>query len=486
MREPDGETKLVCASCVTEGYLQSLIEAKPSGSCSYCEKAAAPCFEIDDLADLVEEAFESHFRRTPSEPSDYEYALIRDREISYDWSRGGTPVLDVIVDIASCEQEVGEDLLEILQDRHGSYDPSDPTGDEDEFSPESYYERRNVNSDFWQVQWHQLEMALKYESRLFNQEVLNLFQNVFAGLEEARTHHGGLTIVEAGPGTELLGLYRAREFQSQDELKKALEEPVKKLGPPAGPIARANRMNSSGISVFYGAKDAKSALAEVRPAVGSQVVVAQFMFTRPLRLLDLRSLESITCKGSLFDPVFVQEVERIAFLRTLARRLTLPVMPGDQDHEYLITQAVADYLASLKKPLLDGIIFPSVQDGVGENVVLFHKASLIEHLPYPHGTRLSSSLLDYEPETDEGYPSFSIHITQPKISKEDKRRLRLIPLEPDWEFKTEREPALRLLIDSIVVHTVKAVEVHTSQDRVFISHGTAFERADDDGAFSEF
>ncbi|MCE0778539.1 RES domain-containing protein [Pseudomonas sp. NMI542_15] len=486
MRKHDDESKKVCASCVTEDYLQQLIESKANGGCSYCEEADVACVALEELADLVEEAFEAHFERTPSEPSDFESALMRDKEMGYDWYRDGEPVLDVITGITCCEPEVGEDLLAVLNERHASYDPGDPCEGENEFDPESCYERTNAKSVHWHVQWRRLEMALKYESRLCNQEVLKLFDSVFAGLDQARTHHGTVPIVDAGPGTELLGVYRAREFQSQNDLKKALQDPVKELGPPDGSIARANRMNASGISVFYGAKDASSALAEVRPAVGSKVVVANFLFTRPLKLLDLRSLETVTCSGSLFDPAYTREVERVGFLRTLTKLLILPVMPNEQEREYLMTQAIADYLASLKQPSLDGIIFPSVQDGVGENVVLFHKASLVEKLQYPQGTRVTAGLMDFDPETEDSYPSYSIHISQPEEPSKQKRGQPITPFEPNWLLKTERKNTLQLVIDSIVVHTVKAVCVETSPDRVFVSHGTHRERSELDSPPGDF
>lgn len=486
MREHGDEDKLVCAACVTEDYLQQQIESKPNGVCSYCDEAAVPCIAVEELADLVEEAFEGHFERTPSEPSDFESALMRDKEMGYDWYREGEPVLDVITGIACCEPEVGEDVLSILSDRHGSCDPGDPYEVESEFDPESCYERTNAKSIHWHVQWRRLEIALKYESRLCNQDVLELFESVFAGLDQTKTQHGTVPIIDAGPGTNLVGVYRAREFQNPNDLKKALQDPVTELGPPDGSIAKANRMNASGISVFYGAKDASSALAEVRPAVGSKVVVAQFLFTRPLRLLDLRSLESITCSGSLFDPVYTREVERVGFLRTLTKLLILPVMPNEQDREYLMTQAVADYLASLKQPSLDGIVFPSVQDGVGENVVLFHKASLVEELQYPDGTRVTAGLMEFDPETEDSYPSYSIHISQPEKPLKKKRGLGHTPYEPNWLYKTERDAALALVLDSIVVHTVNAVRVETSSDGVFVSHGTHSNDSGLDSQLGEF
>ena len=39
-------------------------------------------------------------------------------------------------------------------------------------------------------------------------------------------------------------------------------------------------MNAQGIAVFYGAGDVETALAEVRPPVGSRVVTAEFEIIR--------------------------------------------------------------------------------------------------------------------------------------------------------------------------------------------------------------
>lgn len=49
-------------------------------------------------------------------------------------------------------------------------------------------------------------------------------------------------------------------------------------------------MNSTGISVFYGATDDQTAIAEFRLSVGSWVVTATFEVIRPLRLLNLGDL----------------------------------------------------------------------------------------------------------------------------------------------------------------------------------------------------
>jgi hypothetical protein len=160
-------------------------------------------------------------------------------------------------------------------------------------------------------------------------------------------------------------------------------------------------MNAAGISVFYGATSPIVAIAEVRPPVGSRVLVARFDVIKPLTLLDLEALELIADpQGSRFDPNHVRELELAAFLRGLSDRITRPVMPHDEPREYLPTQAIADFLANLSDPCLDGIIYPSSQvprrlpalrraallaDGlgnasIGRNVVLFHKSARVEAL----------------------------------------------------------------------------------------------------------
>lgn len=89
----------------------------------------------------------------------------------------------------------------------------------------------------------------------------------------------------------------------------------------------------SGISVFYGATEPKIAINEVRPPVGSRVVVGRFDIigrfdiTRPLRLLDVGALRSIYVEGSVFDSSYIRKLEKAKFLGRLSQEITMPVMP---------------------------------------------------------------------------------------------------------------------------------------------------------------
>lgn len=127
------------------------------------------------------------------------------------------------------------------------------------------------------------------------------------------------------------------------------------------PPARAGRMNAAGTSVFYGAREAQTCISEVRAPVGSHIVIGRFEIIRPVRLLDSDVLTRVVVDGSPFDPEYGTRLSRAAFLRHLVGEISRPVMPRDEEFEYLPTQAVAQYLAECASPRLDGVIFRSSQ-----------------------------------------------------------------------------------------------------------------------------
>lgn len=119
-------------------------------------------------------------------------------------------------------------------------------------------------------------------------------------------------------------------------------------------------MSPGGMPVFYGAFAADTAVAEIRPWVGSFVVVGEFRPRRPLRLLDLRRLGHVH-EGSLFDPDYDERVNRLRFLRQFHARIVRPVAPHAETWAYRTTQAVAAYVTT--ELGFDGILYASVQVG---------------------------------------------------------------------------------------------------------------------------
>jgi hypothetical protein len=314
--------------------------------------------------------------------------MLRDSESNYTFERHGEPVVWAIANAAEIDEAIATDVQKILEERHSDIDMA-KVGEECEFADDSYYEPKDANDIDLRQEWRYLEHSLKTVSRFFNKHAEGVLASLFEGLSEHETFEGKRVVVEVGPGQGITSVFRARVFQSEGPLKEALTRPDKGLGPPSEAVATGGRMNARGISVFYGALDAEIALAEIRPPVGSRVMLGKFELTRPLKVLDVEALRSVLVRGSVFDGGHILKLERAKFLGRLSDRITRPVMPSDEPSDYLVTQAIADYLASHAG--LDGILYPSVQAaGAKKNIVLFHHASRVKPLEFPPDTELEA------------------------------------------------------------------------------------------------
>jgi hypothetical protein len=398
---PDDKIGLrrICADCVGESYLHKQIKQQGiEAECCYCEETGVT-ISMDELADFVELAFDQHYRRTAQEPEGLEWTAIS--EGGYEWERKGDTVEVIIADEAKVDEGIAEEIRELLEDRHYDHELA-KMQEEGAFDSEACYIRKRPEPDEYQALWNEFERGLKFEARYLSRSAHSTLDIIFKNLDDYRTHDNSPVVVEAGPGKQLQEIYRARVFQSQDKLKDALMRPDLEIGPPPWKLASAGRMNARGISIFYGANTSETALREVRPPVGSEVVTAKFHFVRPIRLLDVSALRFVTITGSVFDAAYRQELERASFLELLSHLIVRPVLPDDEPFEYLATQAIADYLSTEQK--LDGIIYSSSQiDNGSSNVALFYPAAKVELIPIAKGSKLDACL---GMVTEEGYESY--------------------------------------------------------------------------------
>jgi hypothetical protein len=460
----ESEGKRLCAACVGELFLRAEIQANGRDDvCSYCGREGKT-FTVESLADAVEEAIEEHFYRTPTGPSDLEWAMERD------WYREGERVSDVIAYMAEIDAEPAEDILEVLSERHYDID-SARMGEECPFDPDAHYAEKQVTDGELQAEWAYFEDSLKTKARYFSRTATSTLGSIFEDIGGLSGNDGRPVIVEAGPGKGVSEIFRARVFQADAKLRRAVEVPDLEIGPPPSTLATVGRMNALGISVFYGATDPATAIAEVRPPVGSRVLVGSFEIIRPLLLLDVEALRSVFVKGSVFDRNYAHRLRRAKFLEGLSHRITKPVMPDDEPFDYLATQAIADFLASEAVPPLDGIIYPSVQANEGKpNVVLFHHAARVEPLVVPPGTVVSSQFSSGNEDDDdieycvwEEVPPPSA----PTISSNTKRSPLLVPFDfRKPEDFDERTPTLKLDVDSLEVRHVQEITYRTERYQV--------------------
>ena len=427
---------------------------------------------IEDLAKRMAIAFRDHYARTPSEPEPWQARASVDPDFDYEWEREGEPVVWAIVNAAQITKEAAQDVQTVLADEHGDIEDA-KAGLETEFHWESHYEAKDPSDDVWTAHWAAITRSLKTEARFFNQLAKEHLQSAFRGLATRNTSRGRPLVVEAGPGTSLEILCRARTFQSHDKLLEALRRPVRDLGPPPSNLAKTGRMNAQGVSVFYGATDPSVAIAEVRPPVGSHVAVARFEIVRPLRLFDFTALEGLQEQGSIFDRDFASRLERETFLRSFGKRIARPVMPDDEASEYVPTQVVAEFIATENEPPLDGVIFESAQtDGTGANVVLFHKAARVAEMNLPAGTKVSASLRSmYHDDSEEEYTVVE-ELPGPEPLPEGEPAPKASSAEsfrdghPEQLGSGPRDVALRIDLDSISIHHIEQARFRTSEQRV--------------------
>lgn len=297
---------------------------------------------------------------------------------------------------------------------------------------------------------------------------METLDGIFSGLDTLRAGRGKTVINLAGPGTDITFLYRARWSRNHNELEKILVTPDSELGPPPHQFSGANRMSARGISVFYGASSVETAISEIRPPVGSNVVCAKFNIIRPLRLLNLLAFEDILDKGSMLDPDYIRRREQAAFLRTLTDSIVKPVLPGEEGFSYIRTQVIAEYLAGSEKLNLDGILYPSVQleglmTGENYNVVLFRKASRARLLPLPE---LKDCLIKFVRQYDEDDWEVDICVTE-MVDTADI----ISPPDVDWveqstETRDSRKSSLEIDLSSVSVHQIRAARFEYSIDMV--------------------
>ncbi|WP_166256159.1 RES family NAD+ phosphorylase [Marinobacter salicampi] len=454
------EHKRLCAHCIGEEFLsEEIINTGTKQPCDYCSNKDVPTWCLAEVVVRVHSAILEHYELTPEEQSELDRVMFDEF-----WYREGSPVIETIEELAEVSSDIANDIRAVLEVWYpGDGDPFDDP-QEPPFCLEAHYQEKGIDTSEWDQQWEKFEFALKEKSRFFNNLAAEILDDVFANIHSLPAN-GGLKIIEtAGPGTNITELFRARAFQSASDVMKAIERPDRLLSAPPARFAASGRMNARGIAVFYGASNSDIALAEVRPPVGSDVVVACFKIIVPLKLLNLINLEKVSHSGgSLFDPAFGKEINRISFLRTLGKRFARPVMPGDQDIDYIATQAVADYLANHVNPSLDGIIFKSVQGSAeGYNIVLFHESSLVKELEIPDAAQVTTHM-EADPEIDErGHYSVIEWLPGTTVDRYNKKKISKYldyhdQLVPDYNSDCHN-PTLEVDTQRLVVHSITAAK----------------------------
>jgi len=138
---------------------------------------------------------------------------------------------------------------------------------------------------------------------------------------------------------------------------------VERMKPPRD-RAREGRANPKGIPYLYLATREDTAVAEVRPWIGSYVSIAQFALKRDVRVVNFVTDDHrIMVYNYEPEPL---ERERCVW-HDIDRAFSQPLASGDDTADYAPTQVIAEFF---RENGLDGVAYGSSL-GLGHNVALF-------------------------------------------------------------------------------------------------------------------
>lgn len=343
----------ICSDCVGDQELtRRIYTGGTPGWCNVCGRNG-PRATLEELAEWIDPVYRNLY-----EPGSY-VPRFRDAESDRpDYEQEGDAPSWILQGLAGIDYEVAEALVSILS--AGDW-TAIREGEEPFYDEGSCYVRVDPHVDPYYDLWIEFEQRIRHSRRFHDQEATTLLAEMFADLELLATDSGQPHIRILSPGDSAPRLYRARRARNADEADIFGRDPATHLAPPPADRRSGGRLNAPGIAVFYGAFDPETCIAEIRPAVGSWLVVAGFEPTRPLRLLDLTAFSDAPPEGSPFASGYIDMVERWRFLRTFHSIVSTPVLPQEEALRYVTTQVVAEYMANILN--FDGLIYASAQMG---------------------------------------------------------------------------------------------------------------------------
>lgn len=310
---------LCCPRCFTDRTLEPLVEhvAKETGTCPLCGSRNVPLCDPRALSKEFEPLFELYEESTALDAAPLNELINKHWKIFS--HPGGGRVVRLIAGELGINQDSGFKL------------------------------RREPDQSLIE-KWNEFAEELKHSNRYFP---------TTAPDKDFLSFLLGNLGVPLAAGTMV---YRARINEEGSQY-----EPPHLRKPPSG-LAGAGRANPHGISYFYTASDADTAVAEVRPQRGEDVTIATFEAISNLTLIDLRDpYRTFTPFGHERD---LEEIlfKGLPLLKHLGEELTKPVQRSRSQLDYLPSQYLCEFI---KMSAFDGIIYGSSL-GRGHNYATFN------------------------------------------------------------------------------------------------------------------
>jgi hypothetical protein len=320
----------------------------------------------------VDEVFRAKYQIGAEEPNFYSDG-DSDR-VSYE--QRGESLAFCLAEVLGCDEDIAEALIPELPDA-SHYEIAQ--GDEAFYDDSQNYERiadvraqeKADQEEYWydnrfRYGWEEFCDKVQYSQRFF--KIKELLDHLFGKPEE---YAGGKInpVYTLEPGAVL---FRARRLDADFTHEQVRAAPAQRLGAPPRERARAGRMNVEFIPAFYAAFSEDTAVAEIRPGIGEEVAIAQFVSRLPLKVFDFTVFDRM--KGE--DWQHAAGHTRYDFIRQMESQISKPILAYEPQREYIATQIVAEYLKTYFAR--DAVIYRSsmIRDRAAEsrNIVVLPRA----------------------------------------------------------------------------------------------------------------
>jgi hypothetical protein len=331
----------LCTRCIGDKRFAQWIEDHGAiGRCNF-DPSHGDAQQIASVATFAEEV-DRYFREHYLLGEEYPYATIDSDSPSY--AQLGEPYKDILSNELECDETIIDAVADKLPDcsHYDIADGAQPFYDdcanyesiaavqkrEREEEEERWYERR------FSYQWEDFCKTVQYERRFF--KIKELLDDLFGKPEEY--DNGQIRPVYALKIGQRV--YRARLLDDDFTEEKLGGNPSRELSAPPREKAPAGRMNVEYIPAFYAAFCEQTAIAELRPGIGDQVAVGEFVLQRELRVFDFTAFARR--HGSEWKDCYAHT--RYDFITQMEDEISKPVLPFEKQRKYIATQIVAEYL----------------------------------------------------------------------------------------------------------------------------------------------
>lgn len=445
---------VACAECVNDLYLKDVIGRGEERECSYGHRASGT-IALEDLAEYIRRVFRNRYIRISKDSKNTRIPFISETNSDVVLNNEGSRVEEIIRRETGASKELAADLQRVMEKTFSGDERKLHQKAESPFDEDARYDHIGTGAVFSGGLWDELQRCIDRKDTARVKEILD---SVFRDMSQI--FNNASVIVEKDPKIEPYNIYRARSFQSEEQLYEAFVKLDQELGPPPPDLVKiGGRLNAANTSVLYAAEKEEVAINEARPAVGSFVLVACFNVIEPIRLLDVSALKSVFKEKSSFAPSYKPLSEQEMFISTLSDGLSKPVMPGDEPIDYKITQEISKYLSGPNTLDIDGIIYLSTQTGKDEkNVAFFDKSARIKDRHIEDEKRVVM-----HPHLSEIRSKFDYEIYETALP-EDKAKV---------NHKDKRIPKLELDVSRLTMYTITGITFSKDPENVNVIRESA-------------